>query len=261
MKPLRSFAPFFAGALLFAGTQLRAQTSAPPARDEPKPLRADEVDKIESEDVVKMDKFKVSTTIGTYHEETSAMATKIPMERKEVPSSLQILNASALADRNAVTLQDVYTYVIGMAQTQVNVNGFTFRGFPNSGGFTQNINYDGLQGPTSNRGAVSAANVERVEFLKGPNSVLYGQMNPGGLMNIVTKSPQSAPHVSVTGTYRTFAGEFDTPGDHNSYIGTFDVTGPIDEKKHWLYRVIVSGQRLESWRQGREQHSMYLYPS
>src|SRR5207248_2345391 len=108
---------------------------------------------------------------------------------------------------------------------------------------------------------ISAANVERVEFLKGPNSVLYGQMNPGGLMNIATKSPEERNKTTVTAVYRTYAGEFDSPGEQNSFFGTLDTTGPIDNEKHWLYRFIVTGQRTESWRKGIWQHAVYVYPS
>ena len=51
--------------------------------------------------------------------------------------------------------------------------GFTFRGFPNTGSYTQNIQFDGLQGPTLKKAATSAVNVDSMEFLKGPNGVLY----------------------------------------------------------------------------------------
>jgi iron complex outermembrane receptor protein len=245
-------APLVATFALLAASFASAQTT-PPSNDQ--------VAQAASDEVVRLDTFNVSSTIGTYHEETSSMATKVPTDLKELASSLQILNASALADRNAVTLQDVYSYVVGMTQSQVNVNGFTFRGFSNSGGFDQNIQYDGLQGATSNRGAASASNVESIEFLKGPNSVLYGQMHPGGLMNIVTKSPQEVASATITGTYQTYAGAFDSPGDENSYIGSIDLTGPVDSGKHLLYRLIITEQDLQSWRKGDWAKDSYIYPS
>src|SRR5690242_2232721 len=105
------------------------------------------------DEIVKMDAFKVSTTIGSYHEETSSMATKIPTDLKELASSLQVLNANAIADRNAVALPDIFAYVVGATQSQSAINGFSFRGFPNTGTFTQNIEFDGLMGATLKKGA------------------------------------------------------------------------------------------------------------
>jgi iron complex outermembrane receptor protein len=213
------------------------------------------------EEVVRLDAFNVGTTIGHYHEETSSMATKIPTDLKEVASSLQILNASALADRDTLKLQDVYTYIVGMSQAQTNANGFAFRGFANTGSFTQNIEYDGLQGGVSQKGALSAVDVQSVEFLKGPNSVLYGQMHPGGLLNIVTKSPQATAQASLTAEYSTYDGRTAGLGDQNSYVGIVDLTGPIDTGKHWLYRIVASEQDLHVFRKGDWEKDLFVYPS
>src|ERR1700736_1322694 len=84
------------------------------------PLRAQETPSTEEEEPIKLNTFEVKTLLGRYHEDTSSTATKIPMELKEVAGSLQVFNANALMDRNAVTLQDVYTYIIGMNQVQPN---------------------------------------------------------------------------------------------------------------------------------------------
>ena len=102
-----------------------------------------------ADDVVRLEAFNVSTTIGSYYQTTSTMASKLPMDLKELASSLSILNSSAIDDRNAVTLTDVVNYVVGAIQTQQNINGFSFRGFPNTGSYTQNIQFDGLMGATS----------------------------------------------------------------------------------------------------------------
>ena len=115
--------------------------------------------------VVKMEAFKVTADIASYHETTSSMATKLPMDTKELASSLSIMNATAIKDRNAVTLLDVFSYVVGATQSQGNINGFTFRGFPNTGSYTQNIQFDGLQGATLKKAATSAANVESLEIM------------------------------------------------------------------------------------------------
>src|SRR6185312_4854488 len=110
MAPTPTVLPRLAHAALLlamasAATQIRAQ--------EPAPADAS------SSEVVKLEAFNVnSTTIGTYHEESSAMATKVPTDLKELAGSLQILNANAISDRNAQTLPDIFAYVVGATQSQ-----------------------------------------------------------------------------------------------------------------------------------------------
>jgi iron complex outermembrane receptor protein len=213
-----------------------------------------------NDEVIQMEAFTVGTTIGTYHEETSSMATKVPTDLKELSSSLQILNSNAIEDRNAVSLQDVYSYVVGATQSQNNTNGFSFRGISNTGTFTQNIEYDGLQGGIFNHSALSAADVADLEFLKGPNSVLYGQMKPGGLLNIVTKSPENIQKSDLRLTYATYAGSYNGFGSTNSWGVTLDTTGPIDAAKHWLYRLIVDTEDDKNFRHD-DDRLLQIYPS
>jgi iron complex outermembrane receptor protein len=253
-------------ALILASAQwqpaIHAQTKAaeePTAVGNPAPL--EDPDKKPDGEIIQLEKFSVTTSVGRYHESTSAMAAKVPLELKELAGSLQVFNSNALMDRNAVTLQDVYTYIIGMNQVQPNANGFTFRGFSAAGSSTQNINFDGLMGTTSSKGALNTENVDRVEFLKGPNSVLYGQMKPGGMLNIVTKMPQPKQETKIRTSFITYWGRYNGFGDKTGFVGSIDTTGPIDQAKHWLYRVIVAGSDLSPFRNNDYTHSYYFYPS
>lgn len=211
-------------------------------------------------DIYHMEAFNVSTTIGTYHEQVSDMATKIPTDLLDLSTSLQILNQNAISDRNAVTLQDVFNYLTGVTQSQANINGFTFRGLPVSGSYDQNVEFDGLMGTPLKKGAYSAADVAELEFLKGPNSVLYGQMHPGGLMNIVSKSPDDIQSTDFRATWFTYAGTYNDFGDKNGGSFTVDTTGPIDSGKHWLYRVIVDAEDSPPNRPGDFDKLISVYP-
>ena len=214
-----------------------------------------------SDEIVTLDEFKVSSTIGTYHESTSSMATKMPMDLKDLASSLQVLNANAISDRNALALPDIFNYVVGATQSQQNINGFSFRGFANTGSYTQNIQFDGLMGATLKKGASSSANVESLEFLKGPNSVLYGQMNPGGLLNIVSKSPKNIRETIVRTTFGTYAGAERGFGEKTIGSVMVDTTGPVDSGKHLLYRLILDANSLPSSRPGDYDRAYSIYPS
>jgi iron complex outermembrane receptor protein len=208
-----------------------------------------------------MDRFSVTADIDSYHQETSSMATKLPMDVKEIASSLSIMNAAAIVDRNAVTLNDVFSYVVGATQVQGNINGFTFRGFSNAGSYTQNIQFDGLMGATLKKAATSAADVERLEFLKGPNSVLYGQMNPGGLLNIVTQSPEEIRRESVRVTFGTFAGKFNAPGNKNTETISVNSTGPVGHSRRLFYRMVVDFESSPNSRPGNWDQALSYYPS
>ena len=190
-------------------------------------------------EAVQLATFTVSTDIGAYHEETSSMATKVPTDTKDLSSSLQILNQNAISDRNATTLQDVFAYLTGVTQSQTNINGFTFRGLPVSGSYDQNIEFDGLMGTPLKKSAQSAADVDNIEFLKGPNSVLYGQMHPGGLMNIISKSPLEDYQTDIRVTGYTYAGAFNSFGSKGGGTASVDISGPVDSGKHLLFRVIA----------------------
>jgi iron complex outermembrane recepter protein len=246
LRPLS--ATVLAAALLPAAG--RAQT-APPA-DAPAAANSEPI---------KMETFTVTADIAAYHEENSDMATKIPMNLKDLSMSLQILNTAAIADRNALSLPDVFAYVVGAVQTQQAINGFSFRGFPNTGTFTQNIEFDGLMGATLKKGASSAANVDRLEFLKGPNGVLYGQMHPGGLLNIITKSPEEIPETTLRTAVGTYAGRYSPFGDRTLTDVTLDTTGPLGASRHLLYRLVIDAANSPASRPGDKDRAISVYPA
>lgn len=214
-----------------------------------------------SDEIVRLSSFTVSSSIDTYHQSTSAMASKVPMDLKELASSLSIMNSTAITDRNAVVLTDVFNYVVGATQSQGNINGFSFRGFPNTGSYTQNIQFDGLMGATLKKAGSSAANVDSLEFLKGPNGVLYGQMNPGGLLNIVTKNPKETQQTYLRFTSGFYAGAFTNFGDKVTNTFSIDTTGPVFHSTHLFYRFVADAGSTPSSRPGNWDRNYSFYPS
>ena len=214
-----------------------------------------------AEEVVKLDAFKVNTTVGTYSETTTSAASKIAIEMKDLAATIQVLNANFIGDKLAASLDDLYPYVVGMTREGPAAAGFTLRGYTNGATNTviNNLQTDGLPGGASRFGSPTVANVERVEVLKGPSSVLYGSMNPGGLINIVTKSPSAKAANSYFASVASYAGN---QGDNGSGFSTsLDTTGPIDAGKHWLYRLIASYEDAPAWRQFDWTKNGYLFPS
>ena len=100
------------------------------------------------------------------------------------------------------------------------------------------VTYDNLRNGFRDIDAYqSTANVERVEVLKGPASVLYGQFEPGGVVNYITKQPLSEPY---------YAGEF-TIGSYDYYRPSIDISGPLNSERSLLYRLNVAYENFDSF--------------
>ncbi|WP_456685319.1 TonB-dependent siderophore receptor [Bradyrhizobium sp. P5_C11_2] len=74
-------------------------------------------------------------------------------------------------------------------------------------------------------------NLERVEILHGPASVLYGQSSPGGIVDLVSKRPTLEPYHEM----------FVSTGSYGRAQAGVDLSGPIDKNKEFLYRFTASG--------------------
>ncbi|WP_447761052.1 TonB-dependent siderophore receptor [Sphingopyxis panaciterrae] len=116
-------------------------------------------------------------------------ATKTDTAIVDVPQSLSVVGADLIAARGAIGVQEALRYTPGL-RTEPNGADFRFdyitlRGF----GSTDFI--DGMRQPESFYTArTESFNLERIEVLRGPSSVLYGQAAPGGIVNSLTKAPQ-----------------------------------------------------------------------
>lgn len=213
------------------------------------------------EEVVRLDEFKVTTTVQSYAETTTSAASKMPIDMKDLAATIQVLNASFIGDKLAASLDDLYPYIVGMTRESPAAAGFTLRGYTNSATNTtiNNLQTDGLPGGASRFGSPTTANVERVEVLKGPSSVLYGSMNPGGLINIITKQPSAKKSNMVSTSVASYAGDQGKNG--TGFSTTVDSTGPLDQGKHWLYRFIASYEDAPTWRQFDWAKNYYYFPS
>ena len=168
----------------------------------------------------------------------SATATKMDVPIIDTPASIQVVPRDVINDQGATRLADV---VRNVSSVQVSgANGgrsdlFLIRGFA-----ARRIARDGFLSPSSfgDAAQLGLANVERVEVLKGPPSILYGPAGPGGLVNIITKKPQPEPHYSLTGR----AGSFDF------YRGDVDLNQPLTEDGKLLARLNASYENADSFR-------------
>ncbi|NJP09957.1 MAG: TonB-dependent receptor plug domain-containing protein [Leptolyngbyaceae cyanobacterium RU_5_1] len=122
-----------------------------------------------------------------YRVPNASTATRTDTPIRDVPASIQVVPRQVLEDQKVQTVRDALRNVSGVT-SQGNYGG-TGAGSTNIRGFAQDINFkDGFR--NNDFYSISeTANVEQIEVLKEPASVLYGQAQPGGIVNIVTKKP------------------------------------------------------------------------
>ncbi|WP_444959472.1 TonB-dependent siderophore receptor [Microbulbifer sp. VVAC002] len=181
--------------------------------------------------------------------QTSIGKLDIPVD--ETPFSISLRDKDFLDSIGAKSVQDALQYVAG-------VNGGTYgvdaRGdWSTVRGVDPVMFIDGLQSIfgsyTSSR--ANAYAFERVEILKGPSSVLYGQGSTGGIVNLVSKRPKSE-----------FGGEVMVQaGDYDRMVVAGDVTGAIDSSEQWLYRVVGYDRDADAQVDHVDDNSTLFMPS
>ena len=171
---------------------------------------------------------------------TTATRTNTPL--KDVPQSIQIVPQQVIEDQQATDLQDITRNVSGVVQGNTfgaSLDRFFIRGFEQ-----RVFLRDGFRDETEQ--IREPANLERVEVLKGPASVLYGTLEPGGIINLVTKKPLEDPLYSAELTLGSFG--FVEP--------SIDLGGSLNEDKTLLYRfnaLYESGGVFRDFDQGVER--------
>ncbi|ELY1987732.1 MULTISPECIES: TonB-dependent siderophore receptor [Vibrio] len=202
---------------------------------------------VADEDVTQLETM---TVLGETYRNT---ATKTSLEPEETPQAITIITKDEMDLRGVSTVSEALRYSSGVntelrggAVTRLDL--FNIRGFINYTNF-----YDGL--PLLFNGwnlqpQIDAAAVEQVEVFKGPTSVLYGNIPPGGMVNIIAKTPQSEPANTVsvsTGTNSLKEVNFDTTGQ----IGDSNVN----------YRIVGMAKQRDGQAETSEDERYLIAPS
>jgi iron complex outermembrane recepter protein len=195
-----------------------------------------------SDPVVKLEEFKVSDQRDAYKASTAITGTKTDVPLIDVPAPIQVITKEAIEDLGALDITDLYPLMGSV--TEFSYGGVSARGFRQ-----EQTRYNGIAGsPYNDFGILTLSNVEQVELLKGPVGLLYGDNEPGGVINIVTAKPKSTFGGSVTaraGSYRLRGGEL-------------AVTGPIDARKRFLYLLNASYNERGSFRNNYRSEALNL---
>lgn len=172
------------------------------------------------------DGYQAANTLG---------ATRTNVAIRDLPMQMNVVNEQLMIDRALFDLEQVLDVIPGAARTfnefipQVNI-----RGFDSSAAMRNGVR--GLTTP-------DMTSIARVETLKGPAALLYGQTQPGGVINYITKNPSPTRRTTV----RFSAGSEDL------FRAEVDATGPLNAAKTFNYRLGATYYTVEK---GERQRSL-----
>lgn len=188
----------------------------------------------------------------SYKPDVTYAGTKVAVDVKDVPQSIAIINKEVVKDQGLFRLNEVTANVAGVTRTRF--NNFTSRGF--------RLQHDFVNG---NRALVGsgfgsssiATQYERIEFIKGPATALFGNSSPGGVINAVTKKPLKENRAYVSASI----GGFSEIDDIATKRVTADITGPLNKEKTLLYRMNIAWEDADQFTDFVENKSVLFAPS
>lgn len=172
---------------------------------------------------------------------------KLPVAAMDLPQSFSVINTATIKNQQAEKLSDVIRNVNGIYLSTTRGSAqesFSGRGYRlGSDNFFKN-------GARINSGVFpEMSSLEKVEVLKGGAAILYGEVAPGGIINMVTKKPEF-----------NFGGEVAMRvGSYNLWKPSFDVYGPLSKTVAW--RVNGTFEDADSYRDVVHSTRYYVNPS
>ncbi|WP_444436483.1 TonB-dependent siderophore receptor [Pseudomonas sp. A6] len=161
----------------------------------------------------------------------SVTATKTDTPIHETPQSISVVTRERMQAQGVQSVNEALRYTPGVSSYGSNNRSDWYTVIR---GFSPTTYQDGLQLPTTINLAswmVDPYMLERVEVLRGPAGVLYGQGDPGGVINQVSKRPSTVAQHEIQVQYGS---------DARKQLG-IDSTGPLDAAGVWSYRVVAVG--------------------
>ncbi len=176
---------------------------------------------------------------------TVSTATRTALPPRDIPQTIDTVDVAKSRDYGINDLGTMLEGVPGVTVTpDARANEIDIRGFSASYG---DIYIDGIR--SSGQIVRGTANIERVEVLKGPASVLYGRGNGGGMINMISKQAnfQSRSSVGLRG------GSWDTVG------GTVDLNRVVSPNV--AVRLTADAENAHSFRHGIQSRNRMVSPS
>lgn len=210
-------------------------------------------------DMIEVQGERANGPVDGYVARRSATATKTDTPLIETPQSITVVPRAQMDDQGVQSVSQALRYSASvLGETRLSSGRYDsvfIRGFGGAGsgaGFINNL--DGLRLQRGVNFLVPIAEpwgLERVEVLRGPSSVTFGQVKPGGLINMVSKRPQEQAHGEVQVVLGT---------DQRRQLA-FDIGGPVTADKTILYRLVGLGRAADTQVDFTKEERLYIAPS
>ncbi|MBB5704355.1 iron complex outermembrane receptor protein [Ochrobactrum daejeonense] len=225
---------------------LLASTAAVTAQENGQPLVLDTVTiQSESNEILVQD---------GYVAKKDRIGTKVDTDLVKIPQAISVITQDQMEDQKPITLNDALSYTASANPNNfgfdTRYDAFNLRGFP---AYYNGMFRDGLRiinGPSAWL-KTEPYGVEGITVLKGPASSLYGVSGPGGIVNVVTKRPKEDDFREAELLF----------GSHNRYQAAFDVSGPANDEKTFLYRITGLGRVSNTELPGYPDDKYYIAPA
>jgi len=156
-------------------------------------------DSAKTDDTTTLDAIQVQ---AAFLNTAAKSATKMDIEVMDTPFSVQSYSRGFIDAIEATNLSELFNYMTGIKRAGLTGMDISFRGFKSAGDDLNSVLVDGLPGASGRFGSPPSIALEQVELVRGSMSVLYGQNQPGGFVNLITKKPkyQNATSVGMRAT-------------------------------------------------------------
>ena len=169
------------------------------------------------------------------------------LKAMDVPQSIQVIGAEIIEQQQAIRLSEVLKNANGVYVSST--RGGAQESFY-SRGYDMSANNMFKNGFRYNAGSIpEVSGLEKVEFLKGGSALLFGNVAPGGILNLVTKTPTFKSGGEISMQIGSFA----------YYKPSIDFYGPLN--KSIAYRINGSYENSESFRDVVKNERIYINPS
>lgn len=181
---------------------------------------------------------------------TAGTKTNAPL--RETPQSISVVGQEQMRDQGVQNLQEALRYIPGVVADSF---GYDSR-YDNTSirGIAATHYIDGLRttyGFGSSTAMIEPYALERIDVLRGPSSMLYGQTPTGGIINGVSKLPSDIPYGEIGVEYGSF--------DFKQV--KLDMTGPLTQDGKWLYRIVGLARDADTQVNFVENDRLMLAPS
>jgi iron complex outermembrane recepter protein len=186
---------------------------------------------------------------GGYQVPTATSATRTDTPLRDIPQSIQVIPEQVIEEQQVTQLDEALRNVSGVTfggDLGGRGDQFSIRGFEDAP-----VLRDGFRRYGSFGSFPEVANLERIEVLKGPASILYGEIQPGGLINLVSKKPLAEPF---------YEAEVQV-GNWGFVRPRLDISGPLTSDGSLLYRLNALYQTGDSFRGfDQEERRFFISP-